>query len=59
MSQTHYNGGIGYDWNSAVVKTALSVPLNCGGYGGPVCKDAMDKYVELIRDKIGLVIGSE
>ena len=53
------NGGKGYNWNSAVIKTHMAQPNICGGYYNDVLSAAtMEKYDNLIRDKVGAVIRS-
>jgi hypothetical protein len=45
--------------NSAVIKSHMAMPNICGGYYNDVlCAATMDKYDTLIRDKVGVVIGS-
>ena len=55
------NGGTGYDWNSAIIKSHMAMPNICGGYYNDVlCAATMDKYDTLIRDKVGVVkLGSK
>lgn len=53
------NGGKGYNWNSAVIKSYMAQQNICGGYYNDVlCAATMEKYDKLIRDKVGAVIGS-
>ena len=47
------NGGKGYNWNSAVIKTHKR-----RYYNDVLCAATMEKYDNLIRDKVGAVIGS-
>lgn len=53
------NNGAGYTWTEQQINALANKTSTCGGYGQSQCERAFVKYERFIRDKVGMVVGSQ
>lgn len=54
-----HNHGTGFSWLEDYLEGMARGPCTCGQYGQPHCEEAFRRYEHFIRDKHGVIVGSQ